>query len=207
MNSKIWLHGTAKYFDQWDLSSRKLSHKNGMPSHSAIFFTTNKEYAIGASDGTNGLCTAELLEGANVLDMNKCSTAESERYRLQVEKKRLGHKNPQIIYAQNWHNGWKSGSIMKYSPSDEIEAMIMQHKAELAQATHTPEGAAAYNEMQLLTRSVIEELVTSAREIGYDAVIGNEINTLHPAGKQTYEIMFVLNKDVLTPPNWINKPN
>lgn len=208
MNSKkIWLHGTAKYFDQWEFSSRTLPHKNGIQSHSAIFFTTNKGYALGASDGTNGLCSAELLDGANVIDMNNCSTADSERYRLQVAKKRLGHKNPQIIYAPNWHRGWKSGSIMKYAVSNEAEARIMLQKADLAKAKHTPVGAAVFNELQLLTRNAIEELVTSAREIGYDAVIGCEIDTLHSAGQQTYEIMFVVNRNILTNPNWVNKPN
>ena len=207
-NKKVWMHGTSKHFSEWNLSSRKLPHKSGIQSHNAIFFTSSKEYALGAADGSKGLCSAELLDGANVIDMNCCSFSDSERYRAQAAKKRLGHKNPQVTFPQYWHQGWKSGSIMKYASSNETEAKIMQHKANLAiNAKHTSEGAAAFNELQILTRNVIEELVTSAREIGYDAVIGSEVDTLHPTGPKTYEIMFVLNKEVITKPSWISVPN
>ena len=96
---------------------------------------------------------------------------------------------------------------MKYAASTPQETAVMQQKANLAlHAKHTPQGVAAYNELQLLTRNVIEELVVSARELGYEAVIGNEIDTLHPLGPKTYRIMFALNTKVITGPEWVAKP-
>jgi len=207
MNKEVWLHGTEVYFDKWKLPLGKQPHKSGMESHSAIFFTTSREYALGAANGSEGLCSAELLSSSNILDMNNCTNTESEKYRLQVAQKYIGRRNPQVIYPQYWKKGWQSGSIMKYAASTPQEAAEMQKKANLAiHAKHTPQGAAAYNELQLLTRNVIEELVVSARELGYEAVIGNEIDTLHPLGSKTYKIMFALTTKAVSDPEWVTKP-
>jgi len=206
MDEEVWLHGTEVYFDKWKLPLGKQPHKGGMDSHSAIFFTTSREYALSAANGSGGICSAKL-QSANTLDMNNCPNAESERYRMQVAQKNIGRRNPQIIYPYYWREGWRSGCIMKYAPSSSQENAVMQQKAYLAiHAKHTPQGAAAHNELQLLTRNVIEELVVSARELGYEAVIGNEIDTLHPLGPKTYKIMFALTTKAISDPVWVSKP-
>lgn len=207
MDEEVWLHGTEVYFEEWKLPLGKQPHKGGMESHTAIFFTTSREYALGAANGSGGICSAKLLSSSKILDMNNCSSTESEQYRSQVSKKYIGRRNPQVIYPQFWKEGWRSGRIMKYAASTPQEATVMQQKANLAiHAKHTPQGAAAHNELQLLTRNVIEELVVSARELDYEAVIGNEIDTLHPLGPKTYRIMFALNTRVITDPEWVAKP-
>jgi hypothetical protein len=206
-NVSKWIHGTEVHFNKWKLPLDKQPHKGGMESHTAIFFTTSSTYALGAANGTGGLCSASLIENSNVLDMNNCTSSQSEKYREQCSKKRLGSKNPQILYPEHWRNGWKTGNIMKYAASSEAEFAAMQEKVKLAiHHKETPQGAAAHNELQILTRSVIEELVASARELGYDAVIGNEIDTLHATGPKTYPIMFVLNHNKLSEPSWIAVP-
>ncbi len=208
MDQEKWYHGTEVYFDEWKLPLGKLLHKGGMDSHSGIFFTTSQEYALGAANRSGGLCEAKLNSNAKILDVNNCPESESERYRNKVVEKFLGKRNMQIIHPQYWRDAWKSGRIMKYAPSSDEEATEMQQKAYLAvNAKNTSQGVAAYNELQLLTRNVIEELVISARELGYDAVIGNEIDTLHPMGPRTFKIMFALNAKAITPPLWITKPN
>lgn len=202
-----WIHGTEVHFDKWKLPLNKQPHKGNMKPHTAIFFTTSNEYALGAANGTGGLCSACLLENSNVLNMNTCTSSQSEEYRKQCSRQPLGSKNPQVLYSQHWQQGWATGSIMKYAASSEAEFAVMQQKANLAiNYKHTQQGAAAYNELQVLTRSVIEELVVSARELGYDAVIGNEINTLHASGSKTYPTMFVLNRHIISAPNWISVP-
>jgi hypothetical protein len=206
-SNKIWMHGTQVHFNSWKLPLEKQVHKGDMEPHGGIFFTTSKEYALGAANGSGGLCTAKLKESAKTLNMNNCTGSQSEQYRIQCSKQILGAKNPQILYAQHWQQGWKSGNIMKYSASSEAENVVMQRKANLAiNSKHTPEGAAAHNELQLLTRSVIEELVVSAKELGYDAVVGHEIDTLHPTGPKKFEIMFVVNHHVLSDPIWLSVP-
>jgi hypothetical protein len=71
---------------------------------------------------------------------------------------------------------------MKYSttspPLSTEEYTQLKDQARLAvYERHSPEGLAAYHELQQLTRRVIDELILSARELSYDAVIGNEIDT------------------------------
>lgn len=211
ISSKIWLHGRTVYFEQWVLPSSVQTHNRGLESHSAIFFTTGKDYALKAARGSGGLCSASLIESANILDMNNCTAEASEQYRLQVAKKPIGCKNPQVINSLQWSQAWATGSIMKYSatspPLSTEEYAQLTEKARLAvYGRHTPEGVAAYHELQQLTRRVIDELILSARELGYDAVIGNEIDTQNPAQPTKFEILFVLNETVLTPPNWLSKP-
>jgi uncharacterized protein YbjQ (UPF0145 family) len=204
---KTWMHGTQVYFTNWTLPLGRLKHKGGLDAHSAIFFTTDKEFALGAAQNYGGLCSAQLLPSANVLDMNSCSASESENYRVKCSQKKMGRQSPNITYQPYWVSGWKTGRIMKYVVSTESEANVMKRKVELATtAIDTPEGIKAFNEIQLLTRQAIEELVISAKELGYDAVIGNEIDTLHPSGQKTYRIMFVINHKVLSPPTWLGIP-
>lgn len=111
-----------------------------------------------------------------------------------------------MLHRDAWIAGWKSGRIMKYAPSED-ERKILAPRIHLAtHARHTPEGNAAFNEIQKLTRDLIEELVTSARELGHEGVIGNEIDTLHPSGSQTYKTMFVLNPEIIENPRWLSMP-
>jgi hypothetical protein len=81
--SNKWIHGTEVYFSKWMLPLGKQPHKGGMESHSAIFLTTSKEYALGAANGLGGLCTASLIKDSNILNMNNCSSSQSEEYRIE----------------------------------------------------------------------------------------------------------------------------
>lgn len=198
MTNEIWWHGTEVTFNNWLIPDKFQPHKNGMESHSAIFFASDQRFALGASHGTGLHCSARLMPEAKIIDMNRPQGDLSEVYRNQVMKKPIGSKNPQVIFPQYWSEGWLSGKIMKYAPTSEDEIRSMQHKAYIARTQkHTAAGAAAFNELQLLTRSVIEELVISARELGFDAVIGNEIDTLQPTGSVSNRIMFALNPQCL----------
>lgn len=202
MTTEIWLHGTEVRFSQWCIPGTQL-HKNGAPSHSAIFFTTDRNFALAAANGKGFLCQARLDSKAKILDMNQPGALLSEIYRGKVLAKPIGSKHIQVSQAGYWEAGWMSGSIMKYLPGSESENETLQAKAHLARTQkHTPEGAAAFNELQLLTRSVIEELVVCARDLKFDAVIGNEIDTLPSTGPVTYRTMFALNPECLTPPVW-----
>jgi hypothetical protein len=81
---KFWLHGKTTYFEKWILPSSVQKHNRRLETHNAIFFTTSKDYALKAAHGSGGLCSASLIDSANVLDMNNCVAEASEQYRLQV---------------------------------------------------------------------------------------------------------------------------
>ena len=205
---ELWLHGTEVYFDSWQLPQGKQTHKHGVNPLSAIFLTTSQEFALDAASSSGGLCSATLINKPNILDMNNCSVEESEQYRLQVLSKPLGQKNSQIMDSKNWRSGWLNGKIMKFTPSCTKEAAVLAYKTKLALlARNTTAGVTAFNELQLLTRNTIEELVISAKELGYDGVIGNEIDTLHPTGEKHYRVLFVLTAHYLSKPVWIRKPS
>lgn len=202
-----WIHGTEVYFEEWLLPLPKPKHKGGLEAHSALFFTTSREYALGAANHTEGLVSTSIKPDARVLDMENCTTEESEAFRLQALKKDTSSKNCQVGSKEYWLEGWRTGSIMKYAPSSKIEKHYLQQKLHLAlnyKGTH--EGNAASNELQLLTRNNIEDLVCAASDLGYDCVIGNEIDTLHKSGGKTYKIMFANNVDSITDPVWLSKP-
>lgn len=211
-NAHTWLHGTSAYFDQWALPAAAQPQNRGFETHSAIFFTTSHDYALRAAQGTGGICSAHLIKDANVLNMNNCTDEASEEYRLQVLKKNIAPKNPHFITPANWQQAWAAGSAMKFSATS--PPLSAEEYTRLKQMAHfavyeknTPQGMVAFSALQQLTRTVIEALVTSARELGYDAVIGNEIDTADPTKPSVYEIMFVLNPTVLTPPCWVTKPH
>lgn len=213
MNSqKIWLHGRRFYFEEWVMPSSQKTHNRGLSTHAAIFFTTGEDYALRAAYGSGGLCSANLKEGAHVLDMTNCSEQASEQYRRQVMKSYMGSRNSHVLDSQRWRHAWMTGSIMKYSaacpPLTPEEYALLKEKARQAvHEKHTPEGALAYFSLQYLTRLTIDELILAARELNYDAVIGNDMDKPPGSEKpQTYEVLFVLNPHVLTPPHWISKP-
>ena len=202
-----WIHGTEVYFEEWLLPLPKPKHKGGLEAHSALFFTTNKEFALVCANGTGGLVSTAIKSDAKVLDMGNCTPEESEAFRLQALSKQVSSKNRQVASKDYWEEGWKNGSIMKYAPSSEIEMVRLQQKLHLAlNYEDTYEGAAASNEIQILTRNNIEDLVCAANDLGYDCVIGNEIDTRHKDGSKTYRIMFVNNVDSIFAPKWISKP-
>lgn len=203
-----WMHGTEVYFTEWKLPLEKLNHKNGMEPHSALFFTTSKDYVQDVAGTNGGYCTVKIQPTANILDMNNCTREVSEAYRKKVQEKKTAGKNAQVINYDNWNIAWKTGSIMKYMPSDYNESKVLNIKLILARNfRNTLEGAKAFNELQILTRENIEDIVVSARELGYDCVIGNEIDTLSPDGPKTFKIMFVLNEKSITSPFWVVVPD
>lgn len=210
-NQPVWLHGTSTYFEQWALPTCAQPYNRGFESHSAIFFTTDKNYAMKAACNSDGLCTANLIDSARLLNMNDCAPELAERYRLRVLQKSIGSKNPNVLTSHQWRQAWVNGSIMKYAatspPLTAEEHEQLKQMARLAvYEKHTLKGRVAFKTLQQLTRTVIEELITSARELGYDAVIGNEIDTDNPTQPMVYPIMFVLNPNMLTTPLWLTKP-
>jgi len=204
---QTWLHGTEVHFNQWKLPlPKKLKHKNGMAPHSALFFTLSRKYAIDSSEGTGGLVTSTLIPSANVIDLNTCTDSESDAFRRQVLTKETACDNQQYLTLENWREACKTGSVMKYAPPAEKEPFLRALHYQSQNEFHTNAGRIAWNQLQLLTRNNIEDIVLAAIDLGYDAVITNEIDTLDPLGPQTYPIMFATKANVLTKPVWLKQP-
>lgn len=209
-SNSTWLHGTEVKFDSWGLPIPEPKHKNGMQAHSAIFFTLSLDYARGCAEGTEGLVSTTIVPGSKVLDLNTCSTEDSEAFRLHLLTKPMAGKNLQYHSASTWRESCKTGFIMKFAPMEE-EQDEYAHKYQVAMgpANTTVSMLAkgkAWNELQLLTRSNIEDIVQTGADLGYDCVITNEVDSLHSDGIQTYPIMFALNSSAITSPSWISFP-
>lgn len=92
MNNDLWFHGTSLYFTSWAIPSGPLKHKGDIAAHSAIFLTTDEEFARLSADGGRGLCSAKIRPSSTLLDMTQASEDESESFRLKVAAKNFGKK-------------------------------------------------------------------------------------------------------------------
>ncbi|BCL70561.1 hypothetical protein TUMSATVNIG1_25240 [Vibrio nigripulchritudo] len=209
-SNTTWLHGTEVKFDSWVLPIPTLKHKKGMEAHSAVFFTLSDEYAEGCSYGTGGLVSTTIVPGSKVLDLNTCSDEESEKFRLHLLTKPTASKNLQYQSTSTWKESCKTGSIMKFAPTEEEQdKYFLKYHAAMSPTNSIVsaiEQRRAWNELQLLTRANIEDVVQTGAELGYDCVITNEIDTLRPGGSVAFPIMFALNTSAITSPSWISLP-
>jgi hypothetical protein len=201
-----WLHGTKSVISNWELPPPPQEHMGGMPLHTAIFFTKSIEYASGAAGKNGRIYSATVDASAKVLNVNTASNEEMEMFRIEAMRKPILSRNLQARSFDTWKKGWITGAIMKFAPTS-VEEAELEKKQYLAQfQRETPAGEKAWNELQILTRANIDDLAAAARDLGYDAVIGNEIDTLGPLGPVTYPIMFALNKEVLSDPAIFSTP-
>lgn len=195
-----WLHGTPSTITQWTLTERGVL-KGRSPLHKGLFFTKNREFAVGSAGGPDAspnVYQATLKPEAHVLDISDpgvtCTPQESEQLRQLVVSRRPGKGNIQAEYQEYWENGWRTGEIMKYAvrPGD-LQMAQMAHLA--LYQRETAAGLRAWNLMQQTTRDCIEDIVDASIAAGYQAVAGNERQY-----GVTYPILIVLDPNILTSP-------
>lgn len=195
-----WLHGTTSTIHEWTLTDRG-QEKAGSPVHKAIFFTSDRQFALlsgGSPTGNPNVYQASLKLGAHVLDISDpgttCRTQESEDLRKRVVSCRPGKGNVFAEYTPYWESGWRTGGIMKIGlrPGD----AYMAEMSRLAlYERKTAEGLHAWNVCQQATRDCIEDIVNASRAAGYQAVSGNEMQD-----GVTYPLLIVLDPSILTSP-------
>lgn len=199
-----WYHGTNSRFTDWLFPPPLPRDKEGLRPHSAVFLTSDLTLARGAGDH---LCSAQLQPDCRVLDLRNMS-AESDALRKAVGASELGGHCMWTRSVVDWCVGWNSGETMRFAPDDSaFSARLAQllPAAKLAMAgSRLPKHQQAWNELQNLTRDWIELIAVTGRELGYDALLANEVDQHRPGPPVACPLLIALNAKALTPPRWIS---
>ncbi|WP_128003101.1 MULTISPECIES: hypothetical protein [Piscinibacter] len=204
MNAAVeWYHGTDARFTDWQFPPPPLPEKKGLRPHSAVFLTSDLTLASAAGQH---LCTAQLQPSARILDLRRLS-AESDTMRQAVGRAELGNHCLWTHSVVDWCVGWNSGETMRFAPDrSAFSARLasLMPPAELAKAgSRAPKHQAAWLELQNLTRDWIELIAVTGRDLGYDALLANEVDRHRPGPPIACPLLIALNAKALTSPNWI----
>jgi len=207
LSQKVWLHGTKVQFNKW--SSSPPSKDPWTLAHTALFFTTDWDYARGAG---HNIARSSLSDRAKVLDTT-FNYEGSEALRRSLEKDSVVslYENAKPEY---WHKCWKTGDVLRPLMPDDRVSRVRSLKANhhlqlkirqyMAQGLREQEAqiATLHNE----TRHLIETICVHAKRLGYDALYGYEVD--RHSGSQTpiaRPWLAVMTPSMLSDPEWFQE--
>lgn len=207
MNAAVeWYHGTNTRFADWRFPPPLPPEKKGLHPHTAAFLTSDLTLASGAGQH---LCSATLQPSARVLDLREMSS-ESDALRQAVGLADLGSHCLWTRSVVDWCVGWNSGETMRFAPDRSAFSARLSNLMPLAKramaGSRAPAHQAAWLELQNLTRDWIELIVVTGRDLGYDALLANEVDQHRPGPPIACPLLIALNAKALTPPNWVLGP-
>lgn len=200
MNRPCWYHGTQEQFPNWVFPPPPKKDEPLLVLHSAIFFTSNMEFAEKAG---SELAVVTLSSNAKILDATHNYYA-SEKLRKAVSKNEMASRTLNVTH-DFWHNGWKDGSVLRVNYTDPIvEAQLTEMIFSQAVAASLPLEVAQVMVIQNLTRGLIELICKEAKKIGFDAIYGHEIDRHTQIGTVFAQPwLAVLRKGVVSNPTWL----
>lgn len=202
---KGWLHGTDIKFDDWVIPTPASPSKPELVRHTAAFLTRDRTLALAGDQPF--LCKADVKPRARILNLLEHSAA-SEAMRVKVTKGNLGRHHEYAKRQEWWIEAWRQGIMMRFGTNDpQMRAQserIQRLGRQLVSGIITPETKAAWLGGQNLTRSWIEELAVAGRELGFDVLVGREVDTYRPGRAVAPEVLFALTDQALSKPTWIS---
>jgi hypothetical protein len=200
--AQTWLHGTNTVFERFEFPPPQKKGDELSVPHTGVFLTLHRDYAESAGQG---LCSAKLRSSARVLDLTYPSK-ESETLRREVCK---NHNARHSIYINNsvqWIEGWRTGDVLRVAIKGTAALpWLGAHVAQLVSAGMSEE-VAWINTQHNLTRGLIELICESARQLGFDAIYGHEVDRHSGSVKIARPWLAVLNDGALFPIEWIRRP-
>lgn len=198
---KKWFHGTNEKFEAWSFPPpRKKGNERLQVPHTAVFLTSEKDYAQGAGQH---LCTVNFIKTPKLIDTVN-NYEFSEQLRVQVMK------NPWMARSLNinktfWHEGWKTGDVLRFTYHDEFLASELDRSMrDQAKKMKIPLDIYQVIFEHNLTRGLIEEMVRGSRVLGFDGFVGFEIDRHSAEGqRKSREIIALLNPGFITRPEWL----
>jgi hypothetical protein len=196
----ILYHGTNLKFKKWKVGHQ--AHNKGYNAHSALFFTTDKEYAKDAG-GNRYLASFEYKKEVckKILDLRDCSDDIYEKFRNHVIKKypMIDNYFGLIYDSLLWKQLWKEGKTFKLvSPSSDQ----IKHHHSIFQSTNNP---CSWNFLQEKTRELIEYWILAAIDLGYNILIYNEWNSFGVKEPKTSLCIAILDLNIIEDkPDWLN---
>lgn len=201
--TKTWFHGTHALFEAWQIPPPPKPGQGMLVAHTALFLTSDEQFAAGAG---SGLCAARLVESARVLDATHPSQ-ESESLRKQVLKNPVASLGANIVDSARWNAGWKTGETLRFSYDNARAAKVIETTAiATARLNRLPIEAGIAIAKHNFARGLIELICVEAKKLGFDALLGNEVDQLPDGTRVPRPWLAVFTTDAITPVEWIRKP-
>lgn len=198
----ILYHGTNVKFKKWKVGHQ--AHNKGYKAHSALFFTTDKEYAKDSGENKY-LASFKYKKEAckKILDLRNCSDDIYEKFRNHVIEKYpmideyFGLVNDPLI----WKKLWQEGKTFKLvSPTSE---QIKHNYLTFQSKKNKDDPSWAF--LQEKTRELIEYWILAARDLGYNILICNEWNSFGLKEPKTSLCIAILDLNIIEDePDWLN---
>lgn len=194
-----WFHGTEQDFDTWLIPPPPKPGEDLLVPHSAIFFTSNLNFAKGAG---NKIAKVSISSSSRILDTTANYEA-SEKLRLSLSQHQIASRTLNIQH-DFWHEGWKTGDVLRMRYSDPtLEAHFQQMVENLSQQSGLPKEAASVVIQHNSSRGLIELICASAKKLGFDAIFGHEVDRHSFEDKVIAQPwLAVLSKGVASKPEW-----
>ncbi len=131
----------------------------------------------------------------------------SEVLRQRLHAADLGRHCVRTHNAAVWWAGWNTGDAMRFAPDQSAFSARFMRLVPNAQramsGSRQPQHLAAWLELQNLTRDWIELVTVAGRDMGFDALIGNEIDSQRKGGAVACEVLFALTDRAIDAPRWL----
>ena len=200
LGKSCWYHGSNQVFDSWKIPPPpKPDEEFLLPHECAIFFTSNLDYAKRAGSKT---ARVAISKDSNILDMTE-NYDESEKLRLLLEQHDLMSKMLNIQH-DFWHEGWKTGDVLRVAFDDPIVDKHMKDVAlNLSERSGIPLMEANLVIQHNSSRGLIELICKSAKELGFDALYGFEVDRHSDANKKIAQPwLAVFSSNIVSAPEW-----
>lgn len=196
----MWYHGTNAEFSSWLVPPPPKQGEAAQVPHSAVFFSSDSSFAKAAG---SRLCVTELLPSARVLDAT-CPGSESESLRQRVVRNSLAQLSVHVASERAWRDGWRSGEVLRFAFTDPKAGIHLAQAAMELVKNGVPKKAAALLTMHNTTRGLIELICSEARQIGFDALAGYEVDITLRGDRVPRPWLAVFNASVLKPVRWMS---
>lgn len=194
-----WFHGTMAHFNAWGRPPLAPPSHALIP-HSFLSLSSNIEYAKLHRSACGRICSAMLSPAARTLDLRRKSPDSLILYN-KIRSTLLGSRYCGLASYSQWHVACQTGSILRFmfnSEKDHPELFAQQEM--LKNPLNDRAASEALTYVHNFTREWIEAVIGPVKEMGYDAVICNELEkSLSPVASTQ---LFVFNPECLSVPNW-----
>lgn len=204
----FWYHGTDEFFTNWAKPPIVSKYKQELTPHQFISLTRDQTFAAGVGTITKGLCRAKILASAKVLDL-RVKSPDAQRCWRQVVQSEVGQIHTLIQHFDSFVNACENGKVLRLHTNCQNTLSKLMPLQVLAQnpAAHQADRIKAFLEVQNFTRKWIDDVISPAKQLGYQAVICSEIHCYGANNPKSCLNLYVFDPAALTKPEWLTVPN
>ncbi len=198
INHPCWYHGTSSRFQSWQIPPPRKDPF--LVPHSAIFLTTEKDFASGA--GTE-ISVSSIVLNANILD---CTLKSDDLEKLRLKASQHPTNNLfENFRKEHWYDGWITGDVLRPTANaagiNYLKSLIPQQADRAGVSIEDAWTMIQYN----ATRGLIEHICQCAASLGFDGIFGNEVDR-HSTSTQKLARpwLAIFNSSAISTPRWLD---